>query len=385
MAKKRSARKPAKPYADYPLFAHAAGVWAKKIRGKLHYFGPWDDPDRALEKYLAQQDALHAGRTPRVDVDGLRVRELLNRFVTAKQHALDAKEIVQTTFNECFKTCERIGDAFGLDRLVDDLAADDFERFRAWMAKQWGPVRLGNEVQRVRSVFKYGYEAGLIDKPIRYGPAFKKPSAKTVRQARMSKPARMLEATEIKTVMAGASVPMKAMILLGINCGFGNGDVAALPQRAIRNGWVDFPRPKTAIKRRCPLWPETVEAIEMVLERRPNPREKGDKGLVFITKYGRSWARRKGCPVSQEFAKLLKAAKRNRTGVGFYSLRHAFETIGGDSRDQVAVSSIMGHVPENNDISAIYRQRVSDARLQAVVDYVHRWLFGKKEKKVATP
>jgi hypothetical protein len=40
--------KPNKPYPDFPLTAHPAGYWCKKIKGRTHYFGPWSDPEGAL-------------------------------------------------------------------------------------------------------------------------------------------------------------------------------------------------------------------------------------------------------------------------------------------------------------------------------------------------
>ena len=46
------AGKPQKPYPDLPLFFHATGRRAKKIRGKLHYFRWWNDPQRVLQLSL---------------------------------------------------------------------------------------------------------------------------------------------------------------------------------------------------------------------------------------------------------------------------------------------------------------------------------------------
>src|SRR5476651_796248 len=85
----RKPHKPNKPYPEFPLFPHATKRWAKKIRGKMHYFGSWDDPDAALKKYLEDRDDLYAGRTPRSKTTGLTVRELLNRFLTNKQSLVE--------------------------------------------------------------------------------------------------------------------------------------------------------------------------------------------------------------------------------------------------------------------------------------------------------
>src|SRR3954452_4113124 len=95
------AGKPNKPYADFPLFPHQTKRWAKKVRGKMHYFGPWDDPDGALASYLKQKDDLHAGKKPREVSAGVTVKDLCNLFLNHKQAKLDAGELSPRTWKNC--------------------------------------------------------------------------------------------------------------------------------------------------------------------------------------------------------------------------------------------------------------------------------------------
>jgi integrase len=186
----------------------------------------------------------------------------------------------------------------------------------------------------------------------------------------------MFSAEELRVVLEHATPEVKAMVLLGANGGLGNMDVALLPISALDldGGWLDYPRGKTAVNRRIPLWPETCQAIRDVLARRPDPATPEDAELVFLNGNRRGYAAGGYSDrVQRELKKVTEAAAV--VGRTFYDLRRTFETIAGETRDQVAVDAVMGHAPKHGDMAAVYRQRVSDDRLRAVVDFVHTWLY----------
>jgi integrase len=243
----------------------------------------------------------------------------------------------------------------------------------------------------MRCACKHAYESGTLDRPVRFGPEFKRTAKKVLRMHRAKQGPKLFTAAEVRALALGALVvgkdgpelvqagpQVRAMVLLGINAGLGNADCGNLPLSAVdlEAGMIDFPRPRTGLARRCPLWPETVEAVREALARRPQPKDPDDDGLVFITKYGQAWAKTDNAgPLTQRFGKLLKALGINgRKRLGFYTLRHTFRTIADEARDQPAADFIMGH--EVAHMSSVYRETISDERLRAVADHVRRWLFG---------
>lgn len=364
-----------KPHKDFPLFPHQNGQWAKKMRGKLYYFGT--DAEDALREYNRVKDDLQAGRAPTPHDTSLTLEDLCDEFLDVKLTLAESGELSRRTWNDYRYTGQVICDLLGKHRQVVSLKPADFVHLREKLAETRGPIALGNQIQRVRTILKYAYDAGLIENPVRFGPTFKKPPRKLIRKQRQESGPKMFHVEELREIIRKAPHNLKAMVLLGVNCGFGQTDISSLPLSAIQGDWIEFPRPKTSVPRRCPLWPESSEALNAYMQHRPRPRP-GFENLVFLTRLGQPWLREYDSGhhtdnISKRFRKLLKELGIHRERISFYALRHITATIGNEAKDPLAVDFIMGHL--NQDMGSNYRHDISDERLLAVTNAIRDWLY----------
>jgi len=173
------------------------------------------------------------------------------------------------------------------------------------------------------------------------------------------------DSKQITKLLSLANVQMRAMMWLGLNCGFGCMDCARLKWNDVDldNSRVELPRHKTAVPRDLPLWPETIKALKKVPRSGP---------LVFYTAEGHPWVRTLAKTqadgsikyttvnaISSMFGRLLTKAKIPAPkGTGFYTLRRTAATLAARSGDPFAVQRLLGHV--NLDMATRYVQDVSE-------------------------
>lgn len=357
------ARKPQKPSTDFPLFAHASGKWAKKIRGKTCYFGHWADPAGALAEYQA---FLAQAGDPAI----FTVADGCNLYLAAQRARVQSRELAPRSYQAYQQCAERLCAALGRHFAIEGLRPQHFTMYRQQCARAWNLVTLGNEVGRVKAIFHWLAKHEHCA-PVNFGPDFRRPPAKALRRHRREAGKKLFTAHDVNLLLDECGVHLRAMVYLGINCGFGNADCATLPQTAVDldRAWIEYARPKTEVDRSCPLWPETVRAMKESLTRRYTPRVEAE-GRYFVMPTGRVWDNQ-DTPISKQIRAALDRAGVTRGS--FYWLRHTFQTVAGAVKDTVAVSHIMGHADQS--IAAVYREEIGADRLWAVVNHVRHWLI----------
>ncbi|MBK8270860.1 MAG: tyrosine-type recombinase/integrase [Planctomycetes bacterium] len=397
-AARSKSSKPKKPYPTFPLTPHPNGQWCKKIRGKVFFFGVWSDPKSALQEYTTQAADLHAGRRlHRPQSAGLSVRDLSNNYLANQKLKAERGLITASWYGDCLRAVRAFAREIGPDRLATDLSPIEFGDYRLKLYDRLGVCAIDRNVAILRSMFRHAFETDLIAVPVKFGGQFNKPSQKEKRQNRSERDRlygkRLFSAADVRSLLDAAHQPVRTMILLGMNGGFGNTDCAELPIRAVdlKHHIIEFERPKTAVQRIVPLWPETIDALREVIHGdRPKARRPEYEGRVFLTAFGNPWKQEhvrseivgerpevgRHYAIVLEFKKLLKSLNLNRKGLGFYALRHTFRTWADETRDQHAVHRIMGHAIPG--MSGVYVEEISIDRLRAVTGYVHDKLFNPR-------
>jgi integrase len=367
---KSPARKPAKPYEGFPLFPHASGRWAKKIRGRLHYFGPWRDWQGAFERYEREIPYLLQGKTPPAESTGaLEVGDLVNLFLEQRLTLIDSGELKRQTWLDYKAIGVVLVKQLGRHTSVESLTPSDFADLRKHFAQGRGLVSLKNSIARSMAFFNYAYGERLIKHPVDTGGSFAKPKKVALKREKLARGSKSFTLDELTLLYKAANPQMRCFMLLGLNAGLGNGDIGQLQRHHITGNWVNYPRPKTLVDRRFPLWGVTLEAIEATRQ-----TSHPDSPYVFLTKRGLPWFKDNGDdPLSKEFRKLQVQCGLHRKHRGFYSLRHQFRSICRGCNDREAVDAIMGHA--DGTVAENYMEwAIEDSRLQAVVDFVYRWL-----------
>ena len=378
----------AKSRSDCPLFKHRNGQWCKKVRGRLRYFGT--DLDEALKRWASEKDHLLAGLDPPRTDRNPSIAELANLFMDATRKRVAAGDVRPDLPRHNERVIRRVIGTLGpsarlssltpaaWQRVRTDLASADLSRGRT---EPRAATTVALDLARLRGFLAWCQEQKLIG-DLDTGGALKPPPKRIIRRAKAAGGPRLWKPEELRAVIDAAGPLFRPVVLLAINAAMGTADIGRL-RRSDYTSTTEFlhqPRYKTGVDRRVWLWPETRQAIDVAVRRRPDPQRKRYADRLLLTVRGLPWWRTEGETVLELTGSSFRtaASRAGVSGRSLYDGRRTFRTIASEVCDLEATDLVMGH--EGRGAGHTYLQGVSDERIRAVCAHVRSWLFGPDEK-----
>lgn len=171
---------------------------------------------------------------------------------------------------------------------------------------------------------------------------------------------------EIRTLYRYATPAERILILLGLNCAFGAGEIGNLriPYVKFETQEIDGIRFKTGNDTRHHLWDETIEGLKWELDRREKlPKGEGTKDIFFITEKGEPlWSRTKAgnykSGVVKRWNDLKSRVKKDHPDFHSYSFGKLRKTAAIrviEMADAEAASMILAHgIPSEDKLLSAY-------------------------------
>lgn len=378
---------------NFPLTVTKWG-YVKTVGGRTHWICGRKTPREALTAWHSKATALAAKvKAPapvKVDHEGVTVHYVLGRWILARESDLHSGKIKPGTFAQYRRSAKRIDAVIGHMR-CDDYRPENTEHLHAALVEKHGEDFGRRAVGHWRDCCNYAEERDWC-RPVRLG-------RKIVRRL-LSRPAarmewELLDKHQVKRLLAAAlsatidrrndfrqqAEQFHAALLLALNGGYGPTELAEMTKKMVdvKARTVSGARGKTGVNHVCPLWPETLDALKLVLIQRP------DDPLLFRTRNGNPWvyvkAKMKGTRAvnasgndnfKQRWNDLTKPLGLKVRGQGMYKLRHLHATTADKFGDDKARRVLMGHALEG---STGHYVDVGVERIRKLTDYLRKQLI----------
>ena len=348
----------------FPLTLHKTGQYCKKIKGKIYYFG--SDRKIALQRYLGQASELHLGKSTQNNSvkEYITIEDLSNLYLEHQDSRVQSGEITADHYRDQLKTLRNMVRFLGQNSMIYEICTLDLQDFKKKLVKKFKSAhRINLNISIMKAMFHWAKKNEVV---------VKIPNIDAVSKVQVVKRRRPTFTPEqIGVLLKNSNVQMRAMILLGLNCGFGCTDCACLRWTDIdfKRKRVRLARKKTGVDRNLPLWPETIASLKSL-------KKLGE--LVFYTSKGNPCVRtivskdENGITkytndnfISKKFLKLKKTSNiKTEKGVGFYTLRRTAATLAAQSGDPFAVQRLLGHA--DLKMATTYVQDVSEQTDRAI-------------------
>jgi integrase len=355
--------------------------WYKTIQLKKRYIAkpmPLGDALAILPTRIAEIEGHVEERPARLAAGSTTIDQLAEMFIAHlwQRHTTGMpKKLARRTYDDYCDTLSRFVECAGPDAMAITAGPDWFTRFARAISRKAATSRR-RDIIYITAFFNWAgpgrHALNFYRTPVNFGPDLVKPDESEIRTKLAESSTQYSPEQYLAALMAVRECPLLfAAGLLGLNCAFYASDISLLPASDLdlEKGLHWFPRPKTKIKRKAVLMPETIWAIRRYLETRPPLAEGVDR--VFVREDGRPFnVRRNSGPDGHgSHGDSLGAYWSGITGLPFKGLRTTFATAADGFVDQQAVDLIMGHAAKSIRAKH-YVKQFAPQRLAACIEHV---------------
>ena len=229
----------------------------------MYYFG--SDKQEALQRYIDQAAYLHGcnHNAQKPVSDSMTLKQLYDMFLKYQFTKVKANVITAQHYNDQVSSLNKLMGFLGRRQRIKDISTLDLQNYKRKLQKQYtfSNHRLNLHISNLKTLFHWAKKNDILKQT---------PNIDAISRSKIvNKQRRIFTHEEISKLIEVADIQMKAMIWLGLNCGFGCTDCSELQWKYLdlASGRVVFPRGKTGVPRNLALWPETIETLRVFLRK----------------------------------------------------------------------------------------------------------------------